>query len=178
MQNQFIEAGKIVGTHGIKGEMKVESWMDSPEVLKKFKKLYLDEGKKDLGLISSRVHKNQVLITVEGVTDPSMADKYRGKVVYFDRNDAKLPKGKYFLRDLIGLEVYDADKGTFYGKIKDIIQAPANDVYVIVNGDKEYLFPAVKPMIKNTDIENGKVEIMPIPGIFDDDVIEDKDDEN
>ncbi len=174
MQNRFIEAGKIVGTHGIKGEMKIEPWTDSPEMLKKFKKLYLNEGKTDLGLISSRVHKNQVLVTVEGVDDPSKADTYRGKVVYIDRNDAHLPKGKYFLRDLIGLEVIDADTGKVYGKIDDIIQAPANDVYVIKNEGKEYLFPAVKPMIKNTDIESGKIYISPIPGIFDDDAIEDK----
>ncbi len=178
MQNRFIEAGKIVGTHGIKGEMKVESWMDSPEVLKKIKKLYLNGGEKDIGLLSSRVHKNQVLITVEGVTDPSKADTYRGKTVYADRNDIKLPKGKYFLCDLLGLEVYDAESGVLYGKIKDIIQAPANDVYVISNGNKEYLFPAVKPMIKSTDIENGRIDIMPIPGIFDDDTVEDKADEN
>ena len=174
MKKQYLEAGRIVGTHGVRGEMRVEVWMDSPEALKKYKKLYLDEGKKDLGLISSRVHKSLLLITVEGISDATTADTMRGKVLYIDRDDAKLPKGRYFISDLIGLEVYDGSTGVYYGKIDDVIQAPANDVYRIINGDKEYLFPAVKPMIKSTDIDQGRVEILPIPGIFDDDVIEDR----
>ena len=175
MKKQFLEAGRIVGTHGVKGEMRVEVWMDSAEALKKFKKLYLDdEGKKDLGLISSRVHKSLLLITVDGINDATTADTMRGKVLYIDRNDAHLPKGRYFISDLIGLEVYDGNTGAFYGKIEEVIQAPANDVYRIVNGENEYLFPAVRPMIKSTDIDAGRVEVLPIPGIFDGDAIEDR----
>ena len=178
MKKQYLEAGRIGGTHGVKGEMRVEPWMDSPEALKKFRKLYLDEGKTDLGLISSRVHKNLLLITVKGIEDPAAADTMRGKILYFNRDDAHLPKGRYFISDLIGLEVYDGTDGTYYGKIEEVIQAPANDVYRIVNGEKEYLFPAVKPMIKSTDIDAGRIELLPIPGIFDDDLIEDREDED
>ncbi|MDO4458692.1 MAG: ribosome maturation factor RimM [Clostridia bacterium] len=174
MKKEFLEAGQIVGTHGVRGEMRVDPWMDSPEALKKIKKLYLDEGRKDLGLKTSRVHKSQLLITVEGIDNPTQADTMRGKVLYFNRNDVKLPEGRYFIDDLIGLEVFDGNTGANYGIIYDVIQAPANDVYKIIKDEKEYLFPAVKHMIKNTDIDANRIEILPIPGIFDDDVIEDK----
>lgn len=174
MKKQFIEAGKIVGTHGVKGEMRVEPWVDSPEFLKKFKKLYLDEGKADLGLLTSRVHKNLLLITVEGIESATQADTMRGKIVYFDRSDAKLPKNRYFISDLLGLEVYDGNNGQYYGKLVDVFATGANNVYKIVKGENEFLFPAVDHMIKLTDIDAGRMEVLPIAGIFDDDAVEDK----
>lgn len=174
MKNQFLEAGVIVGTHGIRGEMKVEPWMDSPEALKAFKKLYLEEGKKDIKLKSSRVHKSMLLITCDGINDATTADTMRGKTIYIDRNDAKLPKGKFFISDLIGLTVKDGNTAEVYGTIEEVIQAPANDVYRIKNGEKEFYFPAVKQMIKTTNIDEGYVEVLPIPGIFDDNSVEDR----
>ena len=95
----------------------------------------------------------------------------RGKTVYADRNDVKLPAKRYFISDLIGLEVYDGENGQYYGRIQDVLMTGANNVYSIVNGDKEYLFPAVDHMIKSTDIDAGRIEILPIAGIFDEDAV-------
>lgn len=174
MKKQFLEAGMIVGTHGIKGELRVEPWMDSPEFLKKMKKLYLAEGKKDIGLKSSRVHKNLLLITIEGIDSATAADTMRGQVVYINRDDVRLPKNRYFISDLLGLDVYDGNNCQYYGKIQEVFATGANNVYRIVNGDREYLFPAVDHMIKSTDIDAGRMEVLPIPGIFDSEAVEDK----
>ena len=173
LKQQYLEAGKIVGTHGIKGEMKVEVWMDSPDFMKKIKNFYLDQGKgkEKINLTSSRVHKNVLLITTSDVTSATEADLMRGRIVFVDRNDVKLPPNRYFISDLIGLEVYDGKNGQYYGKIQNVFMTGANNVYSIVNGDKEYLFPAVDHMIKSTDIEAGRIDILPISGIFDEDVV-------
>ena len=175
MKNQYLEAGKIVGTHGIKGELKVDPWMDSPEALKKFKKLYFENGSKNAGLISSRVHKNQLLVTLEGVNTVDEGEALKGKTLYFDRGDANLPKNRFFISDLIGLEVYDAENNQYYGTIEEVFMTGANNVYRIANGSREYLFPAVDSMIKSTDIEAGRIEVLPIQGIFDGDALSDAD---
>ncbi len=165
---QFLEAGKIVGTHGVKGEMKLECWTDSPLIIKKAGRIFFDEGKEEAGLESSRVHKNLLLIKLKSVNDASDADLLRGKIVYIDRKDIKLQSKQYFIADLIGLEVYDGENGQYYGVIEDVFKTGANSVYKIVNESKEYLFPAVDHMIKNTDIKANRIEVLPIDGIFND----------
>ena len=89
MKKQFLEAGRIVGTHGVRGEMRVEPWCDSADFLKKVKTLYFDGGKTDAGLLSSRVHKSLLLVRLKGVESATQADLYRGKILYLDRNDVR-----------------------------------------------------------------------------------------
>jgi 16S rRNA processing protein RimM len=169
MVKQFLEAGKIVGTHGVRGEMRVEPWCDSAEFLKKIKRLYFDEGRKDAGLKASRVHKSQLLIKLESVNSATEADLYRGRILYLDRKDVRLPKNRYFIEDLIGLSVEDNDTGRVYGELREVFPTGANNVYRIVNEKgEEFLFPAVDAMIAKTDIEAGKLLVRPIPGIFND----------
>lgn len=169
MTKQFLEAGRIVGTHGVRGEMRVEPWCDSAEFLKKIKHLYFDEGRTDAGLEASRVHKSLLLIKLKGVDTATDADLYRGRILYLNRADVKLPKNRYFIEDLIGLEVLDADSGVLYGEVKDVFATGANNVYRIVNAaGEEFLFPAVDEMIEKTDIDAGKLFVRPIPGIFND----------
>lgn len=171
---QFLKTGKIVGTHGIKGEMRVEPWCDSPEFLKNLKNLYFDQGKQKVAVKSSRVHKNLVLLTVEGVDSIEQADLLRGKVLYLDRGDVKLEEGQTFIEDLIGLTVRDGETGRVYGKITEVFATGANDVYRIKHeAGAEYLFPAVKHMIKETDLTAGVIEVLPIPGIFDEEGLSD-----
>lgn len=179
MKEKYIEAGKIVGTHGVKGELKVEVYVDSPAFLKKFKELYKKDTKGNiipLGLVSSRIHtsKNMLLITVKGITDPTIGDTMRGTILYFDRDTVKLPKNTYFISDILGCEVYDGESGKYYGKVEEVYETGANNVYRIVNEDKEYLFPAVESMLKSTDIDLKRIEVTPIKGIFDEDFVEDK----
>ena len=106
MKNQFLEAGKIVGTHGLKGEVRVDPWCDSAEFLAKFKRLYYKDGT-ELKVISSRPHKNITIIHLEGVNDVNEADGLRGRVLYINRDDVKLPKGVYFVQDIIGMRNID-----------------------------------------------------------------------
>ncbi len=169
MQKEFLEAGKIVGTHGIRGELRVEPWCDSAGFLAGFKTLYWDKGATPVKVIGARVHKSLVLMRLEGVESATQGDLLRGKVLYLNRKDAKLPEGRYFIQDLIGMKVCDADSGKEYGTVREIFQTGANDVYRIQgeNG-KDYLFPAVEEMIAETDLESGVIRVRPIQGIFDD----------
>ena len=96
------------------------------------------------------------------------AEKLREKVLYLSRDDVELDDDTYFIKDLIGIEVSDADTGKIYGLIKDVFQTGANDVYSIKNGEKEYLVPAIADVVVSTDIENKKMTIRPLEGLFED----------
>lgn len=168
MRKQYLEAGKIVGTHGLAGELRVQPWCDSSAVLCKLKKIYLGEGTDCRRVLAARVHKNVALMKLEGVTTVSQADTLREKVIYLDRNDLSLGKDTYFLQDMMGLEVIDADKGTVYGTLTDIFPTGANDVYEVTDANKKtYLMPAIRDVICSVDIDGGKMLVRPIPGIFD-----------
>lgn len=174
MKKQFIETGKIVGTHGVRGEMRAEVWSDSPETLKALPHLYFDEGKTEVRLVSRRIHKKMLLITVEGVDSIDAAEKLRGKLLYLNREDVKLREGQRFIADLVGLTAVDGSTERVYGTLTEVFATGANDVYRIVDDDgREYLFPAVPHMIKGVNDEMGTIELLPIPGIFDDGGVDD-----
>lgn len=169
MKKQFLESGKIVGTHGIKGEVRIDPWCDSPEFLCEFKKLYLESDGSTFIEVKSRSHKNVTLTKIKGVDTIEAAEKLRGKIVYINRDDVALEEGVNFVQDLIGLEVRDADNGTVYGKISDVLRTGANDVYEITDSEnKKYLAPVIDEVILETDIDGGFVLIRPMKGIFDD----------
>ncbi len=165
---KYLEIGKIVTTHGIKGEVKIQPWCDSPEVLCEFDTLYNKDGSKSYK-ISARPHGNMVIAKIKGIDTIEQAQELRNKVLYMDRDDAELPEGTYFVADLLGLEVYD-EAGKLYGKLTDVSSAGgANDVYEIKNGDKAYYIPAIPSVVLKTDIEGGKMIIYPMEGLFDED---------
>lgn len=169
MKKQYLDTGKIVGTHGIKGEVRIEHWSDSPEFLCAFKKLYLDEKGQSFIEVKSRPHKNIALAKIKGVDTIESAEKFRGKIVYINRDDIVLDEGVYFVQDLIGLEVKDADSGVVYGKITDVLRTGANDVYEITDSEnKKYLAPVIDEVIEEINVDGGFVLIRPMKGIFDD----------
>lgn len=170
MGKKYLEAGQVVGTHGVVGHVRVQSWCDSNEVLADFKVFYLDEkGGQRLQVSSARVHKNIVLVKLSGVNTIEQAEALRGRVLFIDRDDLELPEGTYFIQDLVGLDVFDADSGERYGVLSDVSFTGANDVYhVLGQQGREYLVPAVEEMIVSVDIDENKMEIRPIKGIFDD----------
>ena len=168
MVKEFLEGGKIVGTHGVRGEMRVECWCDSPQVLAKIKTLYFDEGKEKIK-VQSRAHKNMVLMKMPGVDTIEQADLLRGKIVYIKRSDMKLDKGAHFVQDLIGLEVVDAETGEVYGVVKDVLRTGSNDVYEMKGQDeKMYYIPAIPDIVRDVDIENAVLKITPMKGLFSD----------
>lgn len=164
---ELIQTGKIVNTHGIKGEVKIEPWADSPEVLTKLTCLWINGT--EYGIIQARVHGNCVLAKLSGVDSMDDAEKLKGKTVSADRKEFTLDEGSYFVADLEGLRVTDADSGEVYGVLAEVIQYPAgNDVYKIVtDGKKELYVPAIRDCIIGVDIEKGEMKIRPLPGLFD-----------
>ncbi len=165
---EFLEAGKIVNVHALKGEVKVMPWCDSAEFLCEFERLFLDKGKTELEIERARVQKNMALIKFVGINTVEEAEKLRNKVLYLWREDVELDEDSYFIEDLIGLEVYDEDNGKLYGKITDVLQTGANDVYVIKGDGKEYLVPAIADVIISTDLEENTMKIRPLAGLFED----------
>lgn len=171
MIKEYLEIGEIVGTHGIRGELRLNPWCDSPDFASKFKTLYYDNNGSCVAKIkSSRPHGNIVLLMIEGIDSVEKAQKMRGKVLYMKRSDAKLPKGSYFIAELIGCTVYDADdENKVYGKLTDVSPTGANDVWHITTAEgKEYLIPAIPDVCVETDVANDRVVIRPLKGIFDD----------
>ncbi len=165
---KYLETGKIVGTHGIKGELRVECWCDSPDFFCQLKKVYLQEGKQCLE-VRSRVHKHIAIMKVKGIDTIEEAERLRNKVLYMDRNDVQLEEGAYFIQDLIGMAVYDVDNGTLYGKVTDVMQTGANDVYQITADDgKNYLIPVIDEVVITISVDEEKIFIRPLKGIFDD----------
>lgn len=169
MKKQYLDTGKIVGTHGIKGEVRIDPWCDSPAFLCAFKKLYLDKNGDTFIEVKSRPHKNITLAKIKGIDTVEDAEKLRGKIVYINRDDITLDEGVNFVQDLIGLEVKDVDSGQLYGKISDVLRTGANDVYEITDSDsKKYFAPVIDDVIIETDVDGGFVLIRPMKGIFDD----------
>jgi 16S rRNA processing protein RimM len=162
LKQKFIEAGKIIGSHGIAGEVKIVPWCDSPEFLLGFSTLYL-EGK-PVKVISTRVHKGNVLAVLEGVSDRNQADLLKGRTVSISREDSPLPSKRHFLADVVGLEVREAETGKVLGTVSEILTLPAQSVYV-VKGEREILIPAVDAFIMETNVEGGYLIVRLIEGM-------------
>ena len=161
-KNAFIEAGRIVNTHGVQGEVKIEVWLDSPKFFKSFKRLYTAGGQK-LKVLSARTHKDFVIAKLEGVEDVNAAMALKNKVVSIRRSDAALPHGAFFLQDILGAKVVDED-GHEIGVLQDVMETPASNIYV-VRGETEHLIPAVPEFIKKTDAEAGVITVHLIEGM-------------
>ena len=165
MPEQYLEIGRITNTHGVMGEVRVQPWADSPDFLCKFKTLYVDSSHWPIKVERARVHKNMVILKLEGVTDVPSALAMRNAILYIDRADVKLPEGSFFLADIMGLEARDAQTGAVLGKIADIMDLPAGNVYVIRGGEREIMVPAVPQFIAETNVEGGYIRVNMIEGL-------------
>ncbi len=163
----YLEAGQVVGTHGVRGELRVQVWCDTPEQFAAIQTLYFAEGGKGVKAVS-RPHKRMALCKLEGVDTVQEAAALRGAVLYAKREDFRLPKGRYFVADLIGLAIVDAGTGERYGPLTDVSYTGANEVYHLDKNGTEVLIPAIPSVVKKIDIEQGVVQITPIKGLFDD----------
>ena len=169
MKKQYLECGKIVTTHGVTGEIKVQPWCNTPEELAEIATLYLDGGKTSLEVQRSRVHKNMTLLKLKGVDSIEQAQTLRGKILWANRNDIPLEEGENFIQDLIGMTVVDADDGHTYGTLSDVSETGANDVYHITFPDGTIrLAPGIPQVVISTDIDSGVMRIRPLKGLFDD----------
>ena len=158
MKLEFLEAGEIVSTHGVRGEMKVLPWADGPDFLCEFDRVRI--AGKDYQVESCRVQKTCNLLKIEGVDTMEAAQAMRGKTVEIYRCDA--PEGLIFAAELMGMTVLC--EGEEIGKITDVLDYPGNKVYV-VKGRKEYMIPAVKAFILDTDMEKEVMQVRLIEGM-------------
>lgn len=165
MKQQYLQVGKITSVHGIMGEVRVQPWADSPEFLCRFHTLYVDESHWPIKVERARVHKNMVILKLEGVTDVNSALAMRNAILYIDRADANLPQGSFFLADLMGLEVRNAQSGQVLGQVADILTLPANNVYVVRGGEREIMIPAVPAFVPEVNVDGGYLRVNLIEGL-------------
>ncbi|HJH62169.1 MAG TPA: ribosome maturation factor RimM [Firmicutes bacterium] len=161
MSDQLLECGRIVNTHGIRGEVKIQPWADSPQVLCALPALYLDGAA--VALLGARVHKGNVIAQLDGVANVEQAMALKGKVVYLHRKDLPLPEGSFFLADLLGLRVVD-EQGQQLGVLADVLSPSQQKVYV-VRGERELLIPAVPQFILETNVSGGYLKVRLIEGM-------------
>lgn len=161
MKLPYIEAGEIVTTHGVRGEVKVLSWLDSPEMLCEFDRCRISGREYIMDAV--RVQKTCNLVKLRGVDTMEDAQKLRGKTMELYRED--ISDELIFASELVDVEVY-AD-GACIGKIKEVLDYPGNSVYV-VQGEREYLIPAVKEFILSTDLEKNQMQVKLLKGMASD----------
>lgn len=165
-KKELIETGKIVNTHGIKGEVKIQPWSDYPELLLDMDYFYLEDRKK-LEVEFSREHKGNIIVKFKGFTDMTSAETLKNKIIYIEKDALILNEGDYYIKDIIGLSVYDEDDCVYYGKITDVMKTGANDIYEITSEDGiQRLIPAIKDVIISVDTDSSKMTIRPLKGLF------------
>lgn len=160
-KQQYIEAGRIVNTHGVAGEVKIEVWLDSPAFLRRFPRIFV--GGVEKKLLGGRVQKHFLIAKLEGVDDVNAAMALKEKTITVDRGDIRLPKGSFFLQDILGARVVD-EQGNEVGMLTDVLERPAQNIYV-VQGETEHLIPAVPEFILKTDADAGIVTVRLIEGM-------------
>ena len=159
--NDLLECGKIVNTHGIRGEVKIIPWADSPEFICDLSAIYIDG--KAVKIRNARVHKGNVIALLEGIDDVNTAMLLKEKVVFMSRDDVELPEGSFYLADIIGLDVITED-GTKLGTLKEILSPSLQQVYVIT-GEREIMIPAVPEFILETNVDGGYIKVRLIDGM-------------
>ncbi len=178
MQN-YLPACKIVSTHGVRGEMKALPLCDGAAFLAKFKRLFTTaDGAGETRVLGVRAQGNVILQRLDGVNDMDAARALRGQVFYFDRSDATLPEGRWYVADLIGCEVRDADTGKVYGVVTSVDHPGAQDIYTVKSpSGREYMFPGVDAFLKERNPPEGYILVTPIPGLLDDDFDSEREEE-
>ena len=176
MQN-YLPACKIVSTHGVRGEMKALSLCDGAAFLAKFKRLFTSaDGAGETRVLGVRAQGNVILLRLDGVTDMDAARAQVGRTYYLAKADAKLPRGRYFIDDLLGCDVVDADTDRVYGQLTNVDRPAAQDIYTVTDGaGEEHMLPAVPEFVKKIDIDARKIFVTPIEGMFTDAVNGDED---
>ena len=161
---KFLDGGKIVSTHGVRGEAKVVPLCDDAEFLCSFRTLYL-EGKA-LRVQSSRPHKGAALIKFEGIDTVESAMALRGKILQFNRQDAKLRPGQIFLADIYGMPVYDTRTETLIGKLSEVLFLPSGEVWVVKGDRGECLIPGNGGFIEPVDPASEQITVHTIEGML------------
>jgi len=164
----LIRVGRIVGSRGNRGEVKVELLTDFPDRFRDLQWVYLIDPRDKLeSLKIERVwfHKNFIIIKFEGVESISEAEILRGRFLAVKREEAvKLPEGSYYLYEVMGLDVFTED-GEYLGKVQEIWKTGSNDVYVVKDGEEELLLPAIREVVRKIDLTEKKMVVHLLEGL-------------
>lgn len=161
---ELIEVGQIVNTHGIRGEVKLNPWTDNLYDLVDLDVFYDKDGNV-LNVENSKVHKNVVIIKFSGINTMNDAEKMKGKAIYTEKTP--LPDGRYYIKDLIGIDVYENDEKL--GVLTDVFNTGANDIYEVKTNDgKKIYLPVIDGVIGDVDIQNKKMFVTIPLGLLDD----------
>lgn len=166
----LLEVGKIINTHGLRGEVKVAAWTDTPDVFETLETVYIKVKSeyKPLSLRSIKYQKNNLIVKFAELTDINEAEPLKNQVLYAGRSDlGELEEGVYYIADLIGIEVID-ENGASLGKIKDVMQTGANDIYVVERpSQKDLLIPVLPNVVLSVDINEKKAIVHLLEGLED-----------
>lgn len=170
MDKKYLELGKIVSTHGVRGEMRVNPWCQDFSVLKQVKKVYTkSDGSEFLNVTGIRPHGNIVLLKTDEVSSLEQAEALRGTVLYLDKHSVTLKPDEYFVQDIIGCDVFDDASGEKVGTVSDVSETGANDVWHITTvSGSEVLIPKIPQVVKSVDVTAQTVRIVKMKGLFDD----------
>ena len=168
MDKKYIECGKIINTHGCRGGLKVDPWCNSPEDFTELKRIYVKSKNEYLEytITKASIFKQFIILELKEIADMEKALSLKDKIIYADRDDFSLEDGEFFISDIIGLNVIDFENGKIYGKISDIINRGASDIYVVETPNGERMIPAVDEFIVEIDINEG-VKVRTIEGLLD-----------
>ncbi len=160
---ELIEIGQVVNTHGIRGEIKLNPWTDDLYDIEELTKLYYENGT-EIKVERSRVHKNTVIIKLLGVDTIEDAEKLKGKVLFTEKTP--LPDGRYYIKDLIGLDAIENEEKI--GTLTDVLNTGANDIYEIkLNDGQKIYIPVIDGVVNDVDLEKNRIYITIPDGLLD-----------
>lgn len=170
IRQELVSLGRVVGTHGVRGEIKILSYAESLNIFRGISRVFLKqeggrvETKK---VISVRFHKGLVLMRLKDILSRDEAQLLMDAQVCVSKNDLReCGEGEYYWFDIMGLKVY-TEKGTYLGEVKEILPTGTNDVYVVSEGRDEYLVPAISQCVRKVDLKKGTMVVRPLPGLWD-----------
>ena len=167
--NEMFNVGKIVNTHGVKGELKIMPTTDDPTRFERLKEVYVERKTLETYTIQGvRYHKGMVLLKLKGIEDMTAAELLKGAVLKIDRKDSlPLEEDEYYIADLYGMQVYTTGEERYLGEIIDVIYTGSNDVYAVRKDDraKDLLLPAIKQVVNKVNIAENKMHVTLLEGL-------------
>ena len=165
--SELIEIGKIVNTHGLKGEVKIVPWLDYPEVFETFETVYTENKKSIFKVKNVKYQKSNIIVKFDGLDNINEAEKLKNTTLYVEKSlFDDLPEGTYLIADIIGLEVFE--DGISFGKVTDVFSTGNNDIYVVEKkGSKQLLLPIIDGVIQEVNIKQGYVNVKIPAGLLD-----------
>lgn len=164
-KKEYLDVAKIINTHGVMGELKLDLRCDGPEVFKKIKNCYIDNIEYSVEKFRA-IANGFCLIKLSKINNLDDAIKYKNKLIYAKRTDIPKKKDSHFICDMIGLNIIDLNNGTIYGTLEDVQQVSSQELFYIQTENGQVIMPNVPAFVKKIDEESG-IYVTPIPGFFD-----------